>query len=210
MRKLKLYAALAVVVLVGLLIAWWALDLRWRPKSIDKHQAEIARILETSGWVSPPGMGEKKLYMISFRSCTDCLRFEKEAFPKLHKEKVDTRVIVMARRDDNGIERSTPIERATVAQLWITRSWPLFEAWHSMAHEAWQAPDIPPADGDMARTAVVEAGRKMVDDLTPLLKDNGIDFYYPLLIWWTKDGEMHGCACEKPQAYRRVLRELGV
>ena len=210
MRKLKLYAVLALIAAVGLLIAWWAVDLRWRPKTIDKHQAEIAKILESAGWVSPPGMGDKKLYMISFRSCTDCLRFEKEAFPKLHKEKVDTRVIVMARRDENGVERSTPIERATVAQLWITKSWPLFEDWHSMAHEAWQAPGIPPADGDMARTAVVEAGRKRVDDLTPMLKDNGINFYYPRLIWWTKDGEMHGCACEKPQQYKRALKELGV
>lgn len=208
MRKVVLWLGLIVVVAVAGLIAWWALDLRWRPKTIDKHQAEIAKILETSGWVSPGG-GPNRLYMISFRSCTDCLRFEAEAFPKLHKANVDTRVIVMARRDENGMERSTPVERATVAQLWLTRSWPLFEAWHGVAHEAWPGTGIPPADGDMARTAVVEAGRKMVDDLRPLLKDNGIDFYYPLLVWWTKDGEMHGCACEKPQAYRRVLKELG-
>lgn len=208
MRKLKLWAAVAVLVLVTGLIAWWALDLRWRPKTIDKHASEIARILESAGWVSP-GHDGPKLYMISFRSCPDCLRFEKEAFPRLHRKKVDTRVIVMARRDENGVERSTPVERATVAQLWITQSWPLFEAWHGVAHEAWAGPGIPPADGDMARTAVIEAGRNMVDDLMPLLRDNGIDFHYPLLVWWTKDGEMHGCACEKPQAYRRAIRGLG-
>lgn len=209
MRRFILGLVLVVLVALTGLIGWWALDLRWRPKTVDKHQDEIAKILETSGWVSP-GLGPNKLYMISFRSCPDCLRFEKEAFPELHKAKVDTRVILMARRDENAVERSTAVERATVAQLWINRSWPLFEAWHSVAHEAWPGTGIPAADGDMARTAVVEAGRKMVDDLRPLLKDNGVDFYYPLLVWWTKDGEMHACACEKPQAFKRVLKELGV
>ncbi len=208
MSKLKLIGLGLVVLVATAVISWWAFDVRWRPKTIDKHQAEIAKILESAGWVSP-GLGPTKLYMVSFRTCTDCIRFELEAFPKLHKAKVDTRVIVMARRDDNGIERSTPIERATMAQLWITRSWDLFKDWHAVAPEAWEGTGIPPADGDMARTAVVEAGRTMVDDLTPLLKDNGIDFFYPMLIWWTKDGEMHGCACEKPQQYNRALQELG-
>lgn len=208
MKTFKLWAALIAVAVVALLIAWWALDLRWRPKNITKHQDEIAQILETAGWVSP-ATGDKKLFMISFRSCPDCLRFEAEEFPRLHKAGVDTRVIVIARATERGVEHSTAAERATVAELWLTRQWPLFEAWHAVAPEVWTAPNIPPADGDMARTAVVEAGRKMVADLRPLLKDNGITFAYPLLIWWTKDGQMHGCACEKKQTYGRVRRELG-
>jgi hypothetical protein len=211
MNKVKLWGglSLAVAIVLAGLIAWWALDVRWRPKTIGKHQAEIAKILETSGWVSP-NLGPNKLYMISFRGCPACLTFKADAFPKLHKAKVDTRVIVTARRDSNGASHSTPAERATVAQLWLTRSWPLFEDWHTVAEPAWPGAGIPPADGDMARTAVVEAGRNMVDDLIPLLADNGIDFAYPLLIWWTKDGEMHGCACGSAMQYNRALKELGV
>jgi len=74
---------------------------------------------------------------------------------------------------------------------------------------AWTAPGLAPADGDAARTAVVEAGRKAVEDLEPLLKANGVNFDYPTLIWWTKAGVMRGCACRQPQSYGNVERELG-
>ena len=58
--------------------------------------------------------------------------------------------------------------------------------------------------------AVVEAGRSTVDRLKPLLKANGINFAYPLLVWWNDKGEMRGCACEKRETYRFVRKELGV
>ncbi len=106
--------------------------------------------------------------------------------------------------------KSTPPERATVAELWLNRSWPLLERWDGVPPDAWTAQGIPPADGDMARTAVVEAGRGLVDKLKPLLKANGIGFAYPTLIWWTKDGTMMGCACEKRETYRFVRKDLGV
>jgi hypothetical protein len=61
----------------------------------------------------------------------------------------------------------------------------------------------------MARMAVVESGRSMVDRLRPLLRANGVDLRYPTLIWWNDKGEMRACACEKPQTYRFVRRELG-
>jgi hypothetical protein len=193
----------------GGLYGWWALDLRWRPHTIKRHQVEIATILERSGWVSPKLTGPK-LYMVSFRSCSDCIRFEDTSFDRLHKAGVDTRVIVIARADRNGQSKSTPSERATVAELWLNRSWRLYEDWTGVRPPtAWTAPGVTPADGDTARTAVVDAGRKMVDDLTPLLKDNGIVLAYPTLVWWTKDGTMRGCACEKPPSYGRVLKELG-
>lgn len=211
---MKRFQVWAIVILIAALagaggFAWWNYDLRWRPKTITKHQAEITKILESSGWVSPGKTGPK-LYMVSFRTCPDCVRFRAEEFPGLHAADVDTRVIVIARRDRNGVAKSTPDERATVAELWLNRSWPLMERWEETPPEAWTATGLPPADGDMARTAVVEAGRKMVDDLAPLLKANGINFAYPTLIWWTKDGKMRGCACEKRETYRFVRRELGV
>ncbi len=197
-----------IIALAALGLTWWNLDLRWRPKAITKNQAQIARILEQSGWVSP-GVSGPKLYMVSFRSCPDCIRFKSEVFPSLQAAGVDTRVIEIARADRNGLAKSTPIERVTVAELWVNRSWGLAERWDATPIEAWTAPGLPSADGDVARTAVIEAGRKAVEDLRPLLKANGVNFAYPLLVWWNKDGQMRACACERPETYRFVRKELG-
>lgn len=210
MRRFKLWGSLVLVLAVIAAGVWavWNFELRWRPRTIIRHQAEIVQLIEHSGWVSP-GLKGRPLYMVSFRSCPDCIRFKTEEFPKLQAADVDTRVIEIARRDVNGLAKSTPAERATVAQLWLTRDWKLLEAWESVPVEAWKAPGIPPADGDMARTAVVESGRSMVDRLRPLLEDNGIELRYPTLIWWNDKGEMRACACEKRQTYRFVRKELG-
>lgn len=211
MKTFRVWAVLALVALLAGAGGWafWNYDLRWRPKTITRHQTEIGKILQGSGWVSP-GLGGKTLYMVSFRSCPDCIRFMAEEVPTMHAAKIDTRVIEIARRDYKGQPKSTPAERATVAQLWLTRDWRLLKTWETVPPTAWQAPGIPPADGDPARTAIVEAGRKTVDDLTPLLKANGVKFAYPLLVWWNDKGEMRSCACEKRETYRFVRKELGL
>jgi hypothetical protein len=126
--RVWLVSGLVVIVVAGGFWALWNLDLRWRPHTIRTGQAQIARILEGSGWVSPHLPGAK-LYMVSYRSCPDCIRFEEEVFPKLHAVGVDTRVIVIARPDLNGAVKSTPAERATVAEIWVNRSWQLLEQW---------------------------------------------------------------------------------
>jgi hypothetical protein len=213
MRRLKLWASLVLVVAVlgGGLYGWWALDLRWRPCTITKHQAEIAGLLQRAGWVSP-GLKGPILYEIGFRTCEDCIRLRLEEFPKYHKAGVDTRVIMVARRDYNGVSKSTPAERSTVAELWVNRNWNLFDAWEDTPADAWAATGITPADNDAARSAVVEQSRALVDQLKPLLAANGIDrggFRYPTLIWWDKQGRMRGCACEKRPSYRFVRQELG-
>ena len=125
---------------------------------------------------------------------------------------MDTRVILVARRDYNGVAKSTPTERATVAELWFNRSWALLEKWEATPVDAWAAPGIPPADNNAARSAVVEQGRLLVDQITPLLAKNGVDndgFRYPTLVWWDKQGRMRACACEKRPTYRFVRQELG-
>ena len=94
-----------------------------------------------------------------------------------------------------------------MAQVWLTHDWKLLQRWE--AAPAARNAGIPPADGDMARSAVIEAGRKMVDDLTPLMKANGVKFSYPLLVWWDGKGRMRACACDRPETYRFVRRELG-
>jgi hypothetical protein len=207
--KFRLIAILVLVVLVAGagLYGWWSLDLRWRPKDITRNQAEITEILEQSGWVSP-GFQGPKLYMIGFRSCPDCMLFKLTVWPELHAAGVDTRLIEVARADLNGMPQSTPIERSTVAELWVNRSWALSERWDATPVDAWTAEGITPADQDVARRAVIEAGRNMVAELTPLLRANGINFAYPLLIWWDKDGQMRGCACESARTHGHVVREL--
>jgi hypothetical protein len=211
MQRVRLWFTLAVIALIigaGLWL-WWDFDLRWRPHTIAKNQAQIAKILDTAGWVSPHLAGPR-LYLISYRACPECIRFENEALPKLQAAGVDTRVIVIARADRNGLTLSTAPERATVAELWLNRDWKLFQRWLAAdPPTAWTAPGLAPADGDTARTAVIEAGRKSVEDLRPLLKANGIDLDYPTVIWWTKAGVMHGCVCDKPPSWANVEKELG-
>lgn len=207
--KFKLIAvAVLVVLLAGVSgYGWWNFDLRWRPKEITRNQAEITTILEQSGWVSP-GIEGPKLYMISFHGCASCDQFKAEVWPQLHAAGVDTRLIQVARSDQDGAPQSTAVERTTVAELWVNRSWALSERWDQMPDGVWNAEGITPADTDVARTAVVEAGRKMVADLTPLLRANGIRFAYPLLIWQDNDGVMRGCACQDERTYRFVVRDL--
>ena len=208
MNKLVVWFVLIAVAVIAVVGAYWALDLRWRPRTITKNQAEIVALLEQSGWVSP-GLDGPRLYMVGFRDCPGCAAFKKDALPKLVEAGVETRVIEFARRDRNGLEQSTAAERATVAELWINRSWTLMQRWDASPVEAWTAQGLPPADGDMARTAVVNAGRDMVDKLEPLLKANGVSAGTPILVWWSKDGVMHGCSCGSEAGYRHALKDFG-
>lgn len=200
-------SAVVVVAGAGLYLAW-DLDWRWRPQTITQRQDAIARALDQSGWVSPHLTGPK-VYVVVYRDCGPCAAFEQAAFPKLQAADVDTRVIVVARADENGQPGSSPAERSTVAELWTNRSWKLFQQWSLASPAAWSAAGLPPADGDAARTAVIEVGRQLVGGLKSDLGANGVRFDDPLLVWWTKDGRMRACACADPRSYRFVLSELG-
>lgn len=203
------FVTLVVLALViGGLFEWWNLDLRWRPHKITKNQVEITKILEGSGWVSP-GLSGPKLYMITYRACVSCIRYQEGEFAKLQTAGADTRVIVIARGDVNGQAMSTPAERSTVAELWVNRSWPLFQKWSSASPDSWNAPGIHAADGDVARSSVVEVGRDAVDKLTPLLKANGIKFTYPVMVWWAKDGTMMGASGGDPHGDGHIRKDLG-
>jgi hypothetical protein len=172
--------------------------------TIDKDAPKIEALLKQSGWVSPHIKG-KPLYMISFRSCPDCIRFETEQFPDLHKAKVDTRVIVVARR-----AKSTEPERTGVGEVWATRSWKTFEDWTTTPVDAWTGEGLKSGDTDPQRAALVEKGRVLVDQLTPLLAENGIQLRYPTLIWKDAHGQLRGCACEDRSEYKYIRSELGL
>lgn len=205
----NLVVALVLLGLVaGGLFEWWNLDLRWRPHTITRNQAEIAKLLQASGWVSP-GLSGPKLYLVTYHDDFDAARYQQSEFPRLQAAGVDTRVIAIARPDVNGQAKSVPTERSTVAELWVNRSWDLYQKWAAAPAESWSAKGIPVADGDVARSAVVEVGRDTIDRLTPSLKANGVGFAYPTLIWWAKDGTMKGLADVKPQAYAAIRADLG-
>lgn len=206
-RFLVALALVGVAVVAGATVfLLWDLDWRWRPHTITRHEDEIAQALAQSGWVSPHLTGPA-LYMISFRACPACIAFEASEFPKLQKADVDTRVIMIALPDSGGAPQSTPAERATVAELWTNRSWRLFQQWSAATPSSWTAPGVPPADGDAARTAVVEVGRKLVSDIQPQLAANGVTFAYPLLAWRAKDGRLRAVA-GAPRSWRFVEHEL--
>jgi len=172
--------------------------------TIVKDKAKILKLLKGSGWVSPHLSG-KPLWMISFRSCPDCIRFEKEQFEDLHAAKVDTRVIMVARR-----AKSTPAERTGVGELWAKRDWKTFEAWTAIPVEAFTGEGMPSGDTDPTRVALVERGRQFIDELTPLLAENGLPMHYPTLIWQDKQGRLRGCACEERETYSFFRKDLGV
>ena len=217
MRRFLLILGLAAVVVVAGAVVYlmWDLDWRWRPHTITKHQAEIAQALDQSGWVSPHLTGPK-VYVILYQGCEPCQAQLPTATPKLQAAGVDTRMIVIARADQNGQALSTPQDRALTAELWTNRSWRLFQQMFSdiagapaTAPSQVRPPVIPPADGDAARSAVIEVGRQLTTTLTGQLKDNGVDFAYPTLIWWTKDGRMRASAAASPQSLAFVEKELG-
>ncbi len=125
-------------------------------------------------------------------------------------------MIVIARADLNGQALSTPQDRALTAELWTNRSWKLFQQTFPAISAAppnptakMAPPVIPPADGDAARSAVIEVGRQLATSLAGQLKDNGVSFDYPVLVWWTKDGRMRACACTSSQSLAFVEKELG-
>jgi len=211
---MRRWLVVLVLVLTGIVVAAgatlfliWDLDWRWEPHTVTKDQDEIAKALDQAGWVSPHLTGPK-LYLIVYRDCPDCTAFETAELAKLQNAQVDTRIVVIARPDLNGQALSTAAERSTVAELWLNRSWKLFQQWSLASPAAWSAPGIAPADGDAARTAVIEAGRDLVSELTPEFGDNGVKFAYPTLVWWTRDGRMRACACAAPQTWKYVEAEL--
>jgi len=207
---LLLASALAAAAAVGLLASPApAEDAMVLPNggihSLTKDEDRIRALLTQSGWVSPGLSGARWLYMVSFRSCPDCIRFETEQFPDVQKAGIDTRVILVARR-----ARSTAPERSGVAELWAHRRWSTFETWTGMPVDAWTAEGLPSADTDPARAALLEKSRALVDALAPLLAENGVRFAYPTLIWQGPDGHLRGCACEDRITYPYIRAELGL
>ena len=212
MRRFLIWSALAAV--IGLALAgggYWAYDhfyARFQPVTITRGQADIQRLLEEASWISGGGGGEP-LYVIGYRDSGSTQRYEREEADKLRAGGVEVRVVVFARPDREGLTQSTEAERATVAELWLTRDWSLYQRWTATPSSNWTAAGIPEADGNLARSAVVEASRQFAARLATLARDAGVKSGYPLIIWRDREGFMKACACSDSRSWAFIRDDLG-
>lgn len=211
MRRFFIWSALAA--LIGLILSgvaywtYWTYYARFQPVTVTRNQAEIQRLLDEASWVSAGGGGEP-LYVIGYRDSVAMQRYEREEAPKLRAAGVEARFILFARPDREGLAQSTAAERATVAELWLTRDWTLYQRWTATPTANWTAAGIPAADGNLARGAVVEAGRDFVSRLITDLKEAGLQTRYPLVIWRDREGFMKACACSDSRSWAFIRDDL--
>lgn len=208
----------AVGSIIGLLIGaaiagglFWAYEYFWarfQPTLLTKDAAQIQRLLDEGDWVSPGRTG-RALYMVTYRDCDACLAYQRQEFPKLAAANVDTRVLVFVRPDEAGESLSSPSERSTVSELWINRSWTLYEKWTAASEGDWAPQGLRASDGDWARSAVMNATHLYVDKLIALLHENGLNGPDPILIWRDQKGRLKACACSDRLSYHFVRSDFG-
>jgi hypothetical protein len=152
--------------------------------TLTERADEIANLYENASWVNR-GLDGPTLYVVSFRSCSTCLAFKAAELQGLEDAGVDVRWIIYTRRDREDRERSSAAERAVQAELWLNRDWHLFEEWYAVDPTTYYATaDLPPsADDDAERAAAVEEARALVEQLSDLYGENGVDLYIPALLW---------------------------
>ena len=212
-RKILLWA-MALVVIIPALIGtgyyiYWDQFQRWAPTTITRNQSEIQALLDKVDYVSP-GRGGQPIYFITYRSCAQCRAFEEQEFPKYDAANIDTRVIPFAPSDSQGLRRSTAAERSTIAELWISRKWEIYQAWFMSSDTNWKATGLPVADNDFARDAVVQASRNFITQLQPLLAANNVRLAYPLVIWRDQNNMLKVCSCSDERAFHFIREDLGV
>ncbi|HYD26544.1 hypothetical protein [Brevundimonas sp.] len=212
MRRFFVWSALAALIGLVLAIAGvWAYQhfyARFQPVTVTQNQGAIQNLLDESSWLSSGGGGEP-LYIIGYRDSAAMQRYEQEEAPKLRAAGVEVRIVVFARPDREGLSQSTAAERATVAELWLTRDWTLYQRWTATPSNNWTAAGIPAADGSLARTAVVDAGRAFAAQLSEYLGGAGLRTRYPLIIWRDREGFMKACACSDSRSWAFVRDDLG-
>lgn len=211
MRRFFVWSALAA--LIGLILAgggywaYWNYYARFQPVTVTRNQADIQRLLDESSWLSAGGGGEP-LYIIGYRDSAAMQRYERDEAPKLRAAGIEVRIIVFARPDREGLALSTAAERATVAELWLTRDFTLYERWTATPVRNWTAAGIPAADGNLARSSVVEASRTFVTRLNQHLGQAGLQARYPLIIWRDREGFMKACACSDSRSWVFIRDDL--
>ena len=235
-RKFLLWAMAFVVICptlfgVGYWV-WWDQVQRYAPVTIASptDAAAITSLLARADYVSPdfqkdvlttgPASGvatsvtkpvdKRWVYLVTYRDCAPCRTYEDVEFPRLQAGGIETRVVAFARADNGNVKQSTPEERSTIAELWLNRSWLLYQQWRNAAPETWKAENITVADNDLARSGVVWASRDFINQLAPLLRNSKVNVAYPIVIWRNKNNELRVCSCASNKAYHFIREDLGL
>lgn len=211
MTRKHLLWGIGIVLLIALSAgagywAYWNFFTRYKPVVITRHEAEIQSLLDASGYAGSGAQGPV-LWVVTYRNCEACQTWEDRELPKFAAAGADIRIIPFAPADVQGQSHSTPSERATIAELWLNRSYDLYRRWRASPEDLWQ-PELRPADGDLARTAVVTASRDFVFRLEPLLKANQVPSGYPLVIWRDPQERLKVCACTDERMYAHVRTDF--
>lgn len=213
MRRFLVWTTLLII--VGLALAgagywgWWNYFARFQPVTVSQNQAEIQRLLDDAPWVSPGDVTGSPVYVVGYRDSDALMRFQREEGPKLRAAGADLRVVMFARADVEGLAQSTAAERATVAELWLSRDWTLYRRWSDTPAANWTAPGLAPADGDLTRTAIVAGGRDFARRLGELLEPNGVREGYPVILWRDRQGFLKACACNDARSWAYIRDDLG-
>jgi hypothetical protein len=176
------------------------------PQTVEIDAEELADALLNGPWVSP-GLKGRILYKVGYRSCPDCIAYERSEFAALHNAGVDTRVLLFARR-----KSSTAEERAVIAELACTRNWQIYTRWMEDVEQAYYYHyGIPPApDTDPKRAACLEWGRTASDRVEAVLINNGRAMETPALFWQNDDGKWRFFLGNTDRGKRMIRRELSV
>lgn len=213
MRRFLIWTLLAA--LVGLALAaggfwaYWSMYARFQPVTITRNQADIQQLLDASPYLSAE-RGGVPIWIVGYRDSAATQGFVGTEADRLRAGGIEPRILLFARPDRDGVAQSTAAERATVAELWLSRDWSLFERWMATSPANWTAAGLPAADGNPVRTAVVEGAREVSAELSVLLEDAGVSTRWPLVLWRDPRGFLKACACSDRRAWPFIEDDLGV
>lgn len=212
MRRVIVWSVLLVIVgtllTVGALWAYQYLYARFQPVTIQRDPQAVTALLEQSSWI-PVGGGGEAVYVVGYRDSAALQRYLRDEAPKLQAAGAEVRAALFARPDRDGAAQSTAAERATIAELWLTRDPALFDRWLATPVRNWTASGIESGDATLARSAVVEGSRRFAGRLGELLEDEGLEVRYPLVIWRDPQGFIKACACADTRSWAFVRDDLG-
>jgi hypothetical protein len=213
MRRFLIWTLLAAIVGLALAAggfwAYWSMYARFQPVTITRNQAEIQQLLDASPYLSAE-RGGVPIWIVGYRDSEATQAFAGPEAERLRAGGIEPRILLFARPDRDGVAQSTAAERATVAELWLSRDWALYERWMATSPANWTAAGLPAADGSPVRIAVVERSRELSAELAALLKDAGVPTRWPLVLWRDPQGFLKACACSDRRAWPFIEDDLGV
>jgi len=161
-----------------------------QPFKVMIAASELQTLLESSPYIHRV-TGGPVLYVVTFRTCPACADFKEHEWAALDAAGVDIRWIVYARRDHDSQARSSDPERAMIAELALSRSYTLLDAWFKApsAEQYYQSAQLPAsAEASPTRIAAVETMRQLVDNLNAVTQANGQELAIPAFFWKQSDG----------------------